>query len=384
MALLDLAPELLTLIFHHLGAVELRTSVTYLLISKAWYRAALPVYLSGLQFSTLYLSSRDLERLPPADAPLSSLIHSTTTRLSVRLVGHPSRQIAKRPWHVEEESHDEESDTEDQDDDWRTTGPILERLDGGRKTYNWLWEEHKLLAWRKRINTKLAELATWLLALKDLEELSFEASSEDGGTLGPRWDYFIKEPIMSLLASLPNGLKHLTLDTCGSTIATSMHDRSPAHVCPLIAKRLHEFQHVRIRMRHICPQVLGTSDGSSTRSRLQSLVIRLSIPFFPPATYETHNGKTEFDAQACAARYAPLWKSMVAAGRKFAKATSSLKMMRVSYRDFGHSGINLIVADCVRRHYMFEGSEIFSYEDDGREWDSWEGNDERLQISGSF
>lgn len=384
MALLDLAPELLTLIFHHLGAVELRTSVTYLLISKAWYRAALPVYLSGLQFSTLYLSSRDLERLPPVDAPLSSLIHSTTTRLSVRLVGHPSRQIAKRPWHVEEESHDEESDTEDQDDDWRTTGPNLERPDGGRITYSWLWEEHKLLAWRKRINIKLAELATWLLALKDLEELSFEASSEYGGTLGPRWDYFIKEPIMSLLAGLPNGLKYLTLDTCGSTITTSMHDRSPAHVCPLIAKRLHELQHVRLRMRHICPQVLETSDGSSTRSRLQSLVIRLSIPFFPPAIYETHNGKTELDAQACAARYAPLRKSMVAAGRKFAKATPSLKMMRVSYRDPGHSGINLMVADCVRRHYMFEGSEIFSYEDDGRGWDAWEGNDERLQISGSF
>ena len=75
---------------------------------------------------------------------------------------------------------------------------------------------------------------------------------------------------------------------------------------------------------------------------------------------------------------------MVAAGRKFAKATPSLKMMRVSYRDSGHSGINLMVADCVKRHYMFEGSEIFSYEDDGREWDAWEGNDERLQISGSF
>ena len=54
--------------------------------------------------------------------------------------------------------------------------------------YDWTVEERRLLAWRKRVNSKLAELAGWLPAIEGLEELCFEASSEYEGTAGPRWD----------------------------------------------------------------------------------------------------------------------------------------------------------------------------------------------------
>ena len=89
MHLLQLAPELLTLIFEQIGAAHMRSSVSYLLVSRAWYHIAHPVYLSGLELSTLYLSSRDLERLPHAQCPLSKLIQSNTTRLSLRTPVNP-------------------------------------------------------------------------------------------------------------------------------------------------------------------------------------------------------------------------------------------------------------------------------------------------------
>lgn len=383
MHLFQLPPELLTLIFEQIGAAHMRSSVSYLLVSRAWYTIAHPVYLSGLELSTLYLSSRDLERMPPPHAPLSRLIQSNTKCLSLRLVGHPSKQIAIRPWHAEQLSNDDESDDDDLDesrDDWTINVPIC--TGGIRKSYDWTVEERRLLAWRKRVNNKLAELVGWLPAMEGLEELSFEASSEYVGTAGPRWDYLTGGSVATLISSLPSGLKNLTFDTCGSTITTSKDDMNPAHLCPLIGDMIREFQHVRLRMRHICPEIFRTLAASTTPSKLQSLVIRLSIPFFPPATYESHDGKTEFDAQPCNADGALLYKAMADAGTIFVRENSSLKMLRISFRNPTNSGINLMVADCVEGRFMYDPTEFFSYEDDGKEWGAWEEND--LHPGGDF
>ena len=383
MHLFQLAPELLTLIFEQIGAAYMRSSVSYLLVSRAWYHIAHPVYLSGLELSTVYLSSRDLERLPPHHAPLSKIIQSNTARLSLRLVGHPSKQIAKRPWHAEQLSNNDESDDNDLDElreDWTTEVPMI--TGDRRKMYDWTVEERRLLAWRKRVNNKLVELAGWLPAIQGLRELSFEASSEHEGTAGLRWDYLTGGSVASLISSLPSGLKNLTFDTSGSTITTSKDDRNPAHLCPLIGGKIHEFQHVRLRMRHICPEIFRTIAASTTASKLQSLVIRLSLPFFPPAIYENHDGRTEFDAQPCNADGALLYKAMIDAGTIFGRGTPSLKVLRIAFRDPALSGINLMVADCVKGRFMYDPSETFSYEDDGREWGAWEEND--LSPGGDF
>ena len=384
MGLSELPPELLTLIFEQIAAAYMRSSVSNLLVSRAWYRIAHPVYLSGLELSTLYLSSRDLERLPPHHAPLSRLIQSNTVRLSLRLVGHPSKQIAKRPWHAEQLNEDDESDDNDQDelrDDWTTDVPTI--TNDREKMCDWTVEERRLLAWRKRVNNKLAELAGWLPAFEGLEELSFEASSEHEGTAGPRWDYLTGGSVANLISSLPSGLKNLTFDTSGSTIITSKDNRNPAHSCPLVSRKIHEFQHVRLRMRHICPEIFRTLAASTTASKLQSLVIRLSLPSFPPATYEkNHDGRTEYDAQPCNADEAPLYKTMIDAGTIFVRETPSLRVLRLTFRE-PHSGVNLMVADCVKRRFMYDPSEVFSYEDDGREWDAWE-EKEDLFNGGSF
>ena len=375
MHLFQLPPELLTLIFEQFGAAYMRSSVSYLLVSRAWYRIAHPVYLSGLELSTLYLSSHDLERLPPPRAPLSKLIQANTTRLSLRLIGHPSKQIAKRPWHAEKISNDDESDDEELDeprDDWTANVPMITR--DGRKMHDWSGEQRRLLVWRQRVNNKLVELAGWLPAIEGLEELSFEASSEHEETAGPRWDYLIGGSVTSLMSSLPSGLKNLTFDTSGSTIVTSKDDRSPAHLCSLLGERIHDFQHVRLRMRHICSEIFRTMMASTTASKLQTLIIRLSLPSFPPATYENHDGKTEFDAQPCNKARTPLYEAMSDAGINFVRENPWLKALRISFRQPKHEGINLMIADCVERRFMYDPSEVFSYEDDGREWDAWEEN----------
>jgi len=98
MSFSTLPSELLVLIAQEIGTVELRCSAKYLAISKAWYRAALPVYLSNLHLSDLYLSTYDLQRWPPLATPLSDLLRAETRRLSIRLVGHPSKRIALTPW----------------------------------------------------------------------------------------------------------------------------------------------------------------------------------------------------------------------------------------------------------------------------------------------
>ena len=268
-------------------------------------------------------------------------------------------------------------------------GPIAASNPEGGKSYVWHTEDHRLRPWMHRVNKKLFMLSEVLRNCKTLKELSLEASSEYDPALGPRWDYLCGSTVTSIMRALPIGLKNLTLDTCGSKLTTSSHNGRPAHLCSYIALRLQDFEHVRIRMRHICPQILDTSTNlSDTRSRLKTLIIRLSLPMFPEASYEMHRGHTEFDAQACPGYQSnkakePLYRAMINAGLRFA-SEMKLDMMRITYRATEGSGIDLCVADCVREKRLWEPSEIFSYDDDGRAWDGWEDDDESLREGTPF
>lgn len=132
MPLLDLAPELLALIAHQVGASELRKSVAYLLVAKRWYHAILPVYLFRLPLSDLYLASHhDLEILPSPDTVLGSLIQTKTRRLSVRLVGHPCKYPSVAPWHDNKKIERGQDGMKKLGDpnwdwhwDWTTVGPV--------------------------------------------------------------------------------------------------------------------------------------------------------------------------------------------------------------------------------------------------------------------
>ena len=410
MSLLDLPPELLTLIAEYVGVSELRKSVAYLLVAKRWYHAVLPVYLSQLPLSSLYLASHnDLERLPSSDTALSKLIQAKVNRLSVRLVGHPSKRPSLNPWHddptpwyddscpwdpmnlygLDDDLLDGTKKLKNWDCDWMTAGPVKITSGGGK--WRWDQEQRVLHQWEISINGKLIDVATILSGCQNLEEFSLEASSEKCGIEGPRWDYLQDFTMFRLISSLPLSLKNLTLDMCGSRTITPEPGRNSIHLCPLIAERLGDFQNVRLRLRCICPDVLNTSRLTPTaESRLKTLVIKLSLPFFPDSHDESNKYNTGYDVEPCSVTRVPLYKTMFAAGADYASRFPGVSMLSISHRwqsDF-HSpkqnakNIELAVADCVRKRYMFDASEALYYEDVGWEWVAWE-NSERLQESGS-
>ena len=387
MSLLDLPPELLALIAQHIGISELRKSVAYLLVAKRWYRAVLPVYLSWLPLSDLYLASHhDLESLPPAGTALSSLIQAKTKRLSVRIVGHPCKCPSLAPWHDNtkiERGDDGMKKWEDWYCDWITAGPV-KTLVGCQHAWRWYLETRTLHRWAGRVNKKLVELAAMLPDIKNLDEFSFEAASEDDGEQGPRWDYLHDSTVCSLLSSLPPFLNKLTIDMCGSRAITRDRGSDPVHLCPLLGDRLRDLQDVRLRLRCICPQVFPTSStNSSTEPRLKTLVIKLCLPYFPDAIDENYNRVDMFNARPCDVRAVPLCERMIAAGVESTKNLPGLSMMRISFHNNVKNNISLYVADCVRKRCMFEGSGVFCHEDDGSQWDAWE-NSESLQDLGSL
>ncbi|MCJ1237152.1 hypothetical protein MMC14_005137 [Varicellaria rhodocarpa] len=426
MLLLDLPSELLTLIVQHLGGPILRTSATNLSVSKRWYLVALPVYLSSLDLTNVYLSSWDLGRLPPVHSSLGSLIQANVRQLSLRLVGHPSRRTAIKPWILNDGAHVQ--GRVEEIDDWMTVGPRNYygiNGDGVKHTedcmsgthpedcsedcsrdsltkkcphdcdcpevrYSWEDEmQHQLLAWRKIVNTQLDSFATFLFSCTALDEFGLEISSENNASLGPCWDYIYDSSLKSILSSLPKGLTRLTFDTCGSrTISCDGDDATPIHLCPLLARRLRDLQHVRLRMRCICPEVLELHRAEDTAaSRLEYMIIRLCLPTFP---YQDRDQYSELSADPKRCVTEPesgslptLYREMVFAGIDIAKKLPLVTMLRISFRGQWESCINLMVVDCLTREEIDDpGPEIFFYEDDGSRWHGWE--DGNLTVVGVF
>ena len=390
MQLLDLAPEIIILIFEQLDDDSHRKSfIKNLSISRAWYRLALPVLIDNIDLSALLLSSRDLERFPPLGSALCNAIQAKTKGLSIRMIGHPSKEISIEPWFGNSVLNDPDEDDEDKadyDEEWEIWTTATAAGPGRCGSSMWRDGEHALLKWRKGINHHLLRLADILPGMTSLEELSLEVSSESDDRYGPRWDWLYGPTLETVFKSIPNSVQFLTLDTAGSTIVTSKECRKPMHMCLLIAKHLHQLQHVRLRMRHICPEILATGPDIGTVSQLESLVVRLSLPYYPPATYESHDGKSSFDSLRCSDSDSSsiLYESMSKAGIAFAKMNPGMKNLKISYRPLTGSGISLALAECVRRVYMYVGAEVFCYEDEGRNWDGWEDDDGRLLISGSI
>ena len=89
MSFSTLPQEILALIAQHIYPSDLPKSIDDFLVSRAWYRAVLPVYISSLQLSTIFVLSNDLERFPRPDTNplLSEAIQKTVTRLSLCLDG---------------------------------------------------------------------------------------------------------------------------------------------------------------------------------------------------------------------------------------------------------------------------------------------------------
>ena len=370
MLLLDLPPELLILIAQQIG---LRTSVSFLLLSKPWFNVVYPTYLSGLPLSDLYLSSHDLETLPPPNSPLRNLIQAKVKRLSIRLVGHPSKQVARRPWHVISYSAKVQEKETDSDDDWTVSGPVRSEQWQAGDGCDWDLEIEQLLGpWSRDMNRLLTDFMGTLASFNDLRELSFEASSEEKISSGPRWDYLFSSTMASSISYIPFSLQNLTLDLSGSNTFFNEQGKT-RHLCPLIARRLHDFENVRLRMRCICPQIFDRSPLHSwTTSNLKGIVVRLSLPNFPEASYELHDGLKIYDAQPCEPQIEHLCDRMVEAGSDFAEIYPRVSRVRVSYRYPAIHGRHLYATDCIEERRLVGLGNRFTFDDDGREWNEWE------------
>ena len=226
MPLLDLPPELVTLVAEHIGATNLRKSVTYLLVAKGWYWAVLPVYLSGLQLSRLYLSSHDLERFPPPTGRLGQLMLEKTTRVSLRLVGHPSRGAAARgesgvktsPWHDNSAASDDGNETcasyEEEERETRLQPHRNEGLEASSvrdelarnpltlSSDNQRILESRVLHWRQYVNDMLSQFAGILPVFENLKEVSVKACNEVGCCVCSRWNYLFGSSMRKIICSL--------------------------------------------------------------------------------------------------------------------------------------------------------------------------------------
>lgn len=84
-------------------------------------------------------------------------------------------------------------------------------------------------------------------------------------------------------------------------------------------------------MRCIYPCVFSAIPSKS--SKLESLVIKISLPLFPEASYETHNKYKRFDAYLCRNVETNAVQTMISAGVDFACSRALLSTFRISFRD---------------------------------------------------
>ena len=130
-------------------------------------------------------------------------------------------------------------------------------------------------------------------------------------------------------------------------------------------------------MQSICPDIISDSGAKHEKvSQLKSLVIRLSLPYLSFPGRESNS----YDARRCVATLKKpgkrkLYQDMVRSGMRAVKNMTSLQLCRVSFRYPGKNDIELTAVDCFSRKHIYDPTDLFFYEDDGREWDSWEEGD---------
>ena len=281
-SLQSLPNEVLEVIADAIPPTELRRDVRKLVLCRRWYHVALPVFLRDLRLEDIYLSANSLERFPPSSGSLYRLICKRLKRLSIRLIGHPSWQIAYEPFivpmyqrnlfHYEPEACEMIGKSSwsynvrgEPPQDWTSYIPTPV-CNEWMRTFAWSSAmEHDLLPWGKRINQCLRSLSENFAMFGALEEISFEASTEAHIHEGPRWNYLDFGTAVTLLSAIPNQVASLTLDLNGVELPTLWAGSGETHLCAILAPRLHDFETVRLRLRHICPSIFGVTacyDGS--------------------------------------------------------------------------------------------------------------------------
>lgn len=265
--LMDLPTELLCQILEEVGGSHLRRGKgsARLCVSRKWYAAARPVYLSGLEVTKINIFGHNLGDLDTkySNTGLRPLMHKNTRKLRVRVLGHYWDEPSSR----EPSGHGD--DLNEPPFDFELPEHIAALVD---------WRDDTL---RPHLNTLFTDLHNF----EALEVLKFEATadSEVGQERGPHWDYLYQSTVLAFLHNLPiiHDLNHLTLDISGLRNGLLSDVNSELHLCTSIGKVLPRIEHVRLRMPTLCPTILDIDEPLPPQFiKLKTLVIKLHLPTF--------------------------------------------------------------------------------------------------------
>ncbi|KAK6428038.1 hypothetical protein LTR95_015824 [Oleoguttula sp. CCFEE 5521] len=345
MGLLDLPTELLVLILEEVGGSALRRGagigVHRLTLSRKWYEAAHPVYLSGLNVTDIRVTGSTCGTLESkwGHEDHRRLMHKNTRALHVRLCGHwwESKTISNDsdfPMVVEANRFYYEIGGPPLAFD--PSNPDDEGSQGIKQ-----WQDATLQ------DGALKPFFKDLQNFSELDSVYFEVFRAEAEELGPQWNYLHAETCRLLLTNLPlcSDLTSLTLDTSGSALINSP---GHFHICTTLATVIPQISKVRLRMVSLCPEIfnLASSTTSNPKLRLTSLVIKLSQPSFPGTT---HYMTTECFHTSHYPRTLRLHDKVISAAATFA---SNLKQL-------GHD------LNTLRISMYYYQEDNFCYEDDG-------------------
>ena len=184
-------------------------------------------------------------------------------------------------------------------EDWTARAPYQKSDDDDNLFLDWSSAmEYDLESWGKHVNRSLSHLSERLKDFSSLAETSFEASIEPHVSHRPRWNYLDFPTIVKFISAIPVELRSLTQDLKGMEFPTLWSNSNQNHLCAMLAPRLSNSENVRLRLRHMCPVILGMKrDGNEPaesgyvpvvddtlfpiKSKVWSLIIKLSLPWSP-------------------------------------------------------------------------------------------------------
>ncbi|KAK5945567.1 hypothetical protein PMZ80_002772 [Knufia obscura] len=359
--LIDLPAELLSHILEEVGGRELRrgNGSARLCVCQKWYKAAQPVYLSGLEVGDINIYRHNISKLRTAYgySGLRPLMHKNTRKLRVRLVGNYREKDSAQADYYGHYSDDETDHDVDVVDNKIENISLEKRRD-------------------KVLSRHLDALFTDLNNFSVLETLAFEASPQSTRQRpeGPRWSYIQQSTMSNLLRNVPLtwNLKNFTLDMCGVKDDFEGLDSS-VHLCKMIAIVLPRIKNVRLRMPRLCPAVLQVGAIRPDEIKLKSLIIKLHLPVLGrrgfPITTPCAQWHGELSLIVLLARTARSFLQKLGQMRGDAADTSSkhgMDLCRISYNRDTEGLIRTL--DCLIMQHVWLGRTPHTMEDCGKSW----------------
>ncbi|KAG8527314.1 uncharacterized protein KY384_008058 [Bacidia gigantensis] len=417
---------------NHVDTIEISPGQklpVHLWTCRQWCSIALQVYYDQLSRSgntALYLAANHLATIPPPNTPAIHFLCKNLHRVSVRLQGQPSHEVAMEPFfnNGNHDGQDQDEVTEDDstDGDTYSESPVMTQMAASfNQTKRQKAKSLSQTQWQKEMADGLDTLSQTISRCSALKEISFQAFHGFDEDPAPQWNYLYYSIAKRFMQSMLAGLTHLSLDLAGTDLVPSNGSKTK-HLCPAIRDCIFGVKHVRLRLRHICPSIFGVQDiqylrrqagvaqpskkrgkkkqsnqeapmttesstappvsptySKSDEIRLKSLTIRLSLPWF-----EQESDKSIlFDAEQCP-ECAPLPNGQLGlhnylslCAHCFQQKHSSIDNIKISYRhrEPGQLGTDCYAIDCIKWETIF--SNVPCYEDDGETWEDWENNKEK-------